>query len=149
VLVADCAPVVLWDPVRRVLAAAHAGRLGAIDDVIAPTIAAMIRGFGTDVRDVLAGVGPCVAAAGYEIGPREVAHARAAMGVSAPLSPTREGHATFDLAGAVVTRLRDAGVAPAHIELAGVDTRSSPDFFSDREARPCGRFALVASIRPA
>jgi hypothetical protein len=146
-LVADCAPVVLWDPVMRAIAAVHAGRRGAVADVLGRTIATMVDAFGTNPADLVAGIGPCVGPWSYEIGPAEVAEVRAAFDDRTLLSPTRDGHATFDLPAAVRVRLRAAGVRPERIESAGVDTRAMTDvFFSDRAARPCGRFALVASI---
>ncbi|MBA2282429.1 MAG: laccase domain-containing protein, partial [Acidimicrobiia bacterium] len=45
VLVADCAPVVLWDEFRRVLAVAHCGRPGAVLDVVGATVEAMAEAF--------------------------------------------------------------------------------------------------------
>jgi copper oxidase (laccase) domain-containing protein len=41
ILVADCAPVVLYDPVRRAIAVAHSGRVGTIRGVLPVTIAAI------------------------------------------------------------------------------------------------------------
>ena len=66
---------------------------------------------------------------------------------AALLRPSRPGHALFDLAGAVRGQLQAAGVPAASIYDLAIDTRTSTtEFFSDRAARPCGRFAAVAAL---
>jgi hypothetical protein len=65
------------------------------------------------------------------------------------LAENRPGHALFDLAGAIRRQLHAAGVRPANVHDLAVDTRQSTDtFFSDRAARPCGRFAAIARLHP-
>jgi YfiH family protein len=145
-LVADCAPVVLADPVRRAVAVVHAGRRGVVADLPGAAVRAMRDAFGSDPGDLLAGIGPCIGADHYEIAGSALAQVRAAFGDDL-LLPTTEGRATFDLPGAVVRRLVEAGVRPDAVERSGVDTATATDrFFSDRSARPCGRFALVARL---
>ncbi|HEX3947561.1 MAG TPA: polyphenol oxidase family protein [Acidimicrobiales bacterium] len=147
ILMADCGPVALYDPVRRVLGVAHAGRRGVVLDVVGATVRAMTDRFGSDPVDLMAGVGPCIAQASYEIGGPSLEETRAALGDDL-LAPSRPGHATFDLPGAIRRRLVGAGVPGSQIEMAGVDTyRSTDDLFSDRACRPCGRLMLVAALR--
>ena len=58
-----------------------------------------------------------------------------------------DGHALFDLVGAIRRQLKGAGVPAAQVYDLGIDTRTSTgDFFSDRAARPCGRFAAIVRI---
>ncbi|HEX4082690.1 MAG TPA: polyphenol oxidase family protein [Acidimicrobiales bacterium] len=147
VLVADCGPVVLFDPVRRVLGVAHVGRRGAVLDVVGATVGVMTATFGTDPADVRAGIGPCIGRSSYEIGGPALDEVRQALGDDL-LEPSRPGHARFDLVGAIRRRLAGTGVPDDHVEVAGVDTfASTADVFSDRAVRPCGRFMLVAALR--
>lgn len=144
ILVADCAPVLLWDPVRRAVGAAHAGRPGVVRGVLAATVARMVDAFGTDPADVVAGVGPCVGYDSYEVGDAEADALDAVLPGFTRAS--RPGHRFLDVGGAVERQLRDAGVGVVH--RMGVDTRTSTDtFFSDRAARPCGRFMAVTVVR--
>ena len=150
-IVADCAPVVLYDPVRRAVGVAHCGRRGAVLGVLPATVAAMAGAFGCRPEDLLAGIGPAIGADSYEIGDTEAAQVTAAFGPAAAsaglLTPTRPGHCTFDLVAALRSQLRDAGVDDGKVHAMGVDTRTSTgDFFSDRSARPCGRFMAVALL---
>jgi len=153
ILVADCAPVVLFDPVRRVVGIAHSGRAGTLSGVVPKTVGAMAAAFGTVPGDLLIGIGPAIGAASYEIGPAEAAAVTAAFPSSVTgtrlLTPSsRPGHALFDLTGAIRDQLRAAGVPADSVHDLAIDTRTSTaDFFSDRAARPCGRFAAVAALR--
>jgi YfiH family protein len=151
ILVADCAPVVLFDPVHRAAGVAHSGRAGTLRGVLPKTVGAMTAAFGTVPADLLIGIGPAIGAASYEIGPAEVAEVTAVLGAAAAplLTPSRRpGHALFDLTGAIRGQLRTAGVKGDSVHDLAIDTRTSTaDFFSDRAARPCGRFAVVAALR--
>jgi purine-nucleoside/S-methyl-5'-thioadenosine phosphorylase / adenosine deaminase len=151
ILVADCAPVVLYDPVRRVAGVAHSGRAGTVKGVVPQTVKAMAATFGSAPGDLLIGIGPAIGVASYEIGAAEAAEVTAAFGDAGArlLTPTRPGHAAFDLKAAIRRQLRGAGVQAGNIHDMAIDTRTAADdFFSDRAARPCGRFAAVAVLRP-
>jgi YfiH family protein len=152
-IVADCAPVVLFDPIRRVAGVAHCGRRGAVLGVLPRTVETMRGRFGCRTEDLLVGIGPAIGADSYEIGDAEAAQVDAVFGTAgapgAPdlLRPTRPGHATFDLVAALRVQLRDAGIEDRNVHAVGVDTRASTeDFFSDRAARPCGRFMAVTVL---
>lgn len=152
-IVADCAPVLLYDPVRRAAGAAHCGRRGAVVGTLPATVRMMEEAFGCRPEDLLAGIGPAIGADSYEIGNAEAAQVTAAFGEApaspALLTPTRPGHCTFDLVAALRLQLRDAGVEDGNVHPMGVDTLTSTvDFFSDRAARPCGRFMAVVALTP-
>jgi copper oxidase (laccase) domain-containing protein len=75
--------------------------------------------------------------------------ARDAFGAQPFLRPDGTGAWLFDLWAANRFVLREAGVADRRIHLAAVPTGPEPGlFFSDRTARPCGRFAALARLRP-
>src|SRR5262245_8056660 len=65
---ADCAPVLLADPVAGVIGAAHAGWRGAVTGVVEATVQRMSE-LGADPRRIHAAVGPCIAQTSYEVGP--------------------------------------------------------------------------------
>jgi YfiH family protein len=149
ILVADCAPVVLFDPDRRAIGVAHCGRRGLVLGVLPRTIEAMTARYGTAPAGLLVGIGPAIGAASYEIGDAQAAEVTAAFGDAGLLRPTRPGHCTLDVTGGLRLQLRAAGVQDARVHDMGIDTRTSTDtFFSDRAARPCGRF-MIAAVLPA
>ena len=149
VVVADCAPVVLFDPVHRAIGVAHCGRAGTVTGMLPNTVEAMAKAFGSSPADLLAGIGPAIRADSYEVGDAEAAEVTAAFGPDAAglLRPTRPGHCTLDLVGGLRIQLGRAGVKDANVHDLGIDTRTNADrFFSHRAARPSGRFAAVALL---
>lgn len=148
VLAADCVPMVLWEPAAGVLATCHAGWRGTAAGVVEATIAAMGR-LGARPARIVAGVGPAVSAQRYQVGD-EVAGAmgdRLGGGASAVLTLDGPGHWLLDLPGAVRRLLGEVGVPAAAVHATAATTGNGGPFFSDRQVRPCGRFALLARLR--
>jgi YfiH family protein len=148
VLVADCVPLVLYDPRAGVLAVVHAGWRGTMAGVAGAALAAMGT-LGARQADVVAGIGPAIAPDAYQVGEEVAAAAQSSFGTGAGrlLRPDGTGRWLFDMWAANRLALTRAGVAVDRIHLAAVPTGPSPGlFFSHRAARPCGRFALMARL---
>jgi YfiH family protein len=153
ILVADCVPIILYDPAAHVLACVHAGWRGTVARAAEAALAAMCS-LGTRPRDVIAGIGPSVAAGSYQVG-EEVARAgrdafgERAQGLLRPAEAGGPGQWLFDLPAANRHVLRAAGVPDGQIHVAAAPTGPGPGlFFSHRAERPCGRFALAARLEP-
>ncbi|MEI8355850.1 MAG: peptidoglycan editing factor PgeF [Deltaproteobacteria bacterium] len=67
VSVADCFPVLLLDPVKRVIAAVHAGWKGTAAGISRKGVETMVTMFGSDPRNILAAVGPGIGPCCYEV----------------------------------------------------------------------------------
>lgn len=152
ILTADCLPIVLHDPVAGVLACVHAGWRGTVAGVTAAAVAAM-RGLGTRPTDVIAGIGPAIGVDRYQVGPDVHEAVSRSFGPAAPAfiraDPSAPGRWLLDLPAANRHALREAGVPGPRIHATDLVTGPAPGhFFSDRTARPCGRLALVARLRP-
>ncbi|KSW30333.1 peptidoglycan editing factor PgeF [Cellulomonas sp. B6] len=147
--VADCAPVLLADPVARVVAAVHAGRPGLVAGVLQAAVAAMVEA-GADPGRTRAVVGPCIAAASYEV-PAAMRDDVAAR-VPAAAGLTTAGTPAVDLAAGARAVLASCGVA--HVRVDGRDTYVDPRLYSHRRAvhsgaPATGRFAGVVRLLPA
>jgi YfiH family protein len=59
---ADCLPILFYDPVRRCVAAVHAGWRGTAADIAGKTVRAMRREFGCDPKNIRAAIGPNISA---------------------------------------------------------------------------------------
>ncbi|MHB0867901.1 MAG: peptidoglycan editing factor PgeF [Chloroflexota bacterium] len=146
---ADCVPVVLWDPVRRVVAVAHAGWRGTMAGTPAAALELMVDRYHSDPSDVLAGIGPSIGPCCYEVGAEVVAQAGQAFAGANVLQRGADGRVHFDLWSSNAETLMRAGVAEENIATARICTRCRHDlFFSHRAAGGlAGRFAFVAGIR--
>ncbi len=134
ITVADCGPVLLADPVARVVGAAHAGWKGAFGGVLAATVARMEE-LGAQRGRMVAAIGPLIRQDSYEVGDdfiarfldEDRAHSRFFRAAERP------GHALFDLPGFIAHRLREAGVGA--VEDLGLDTYGDEArFFSYRRS---------------
>jgi YfiH family protein len=67
VCVADCVPIVLCDPEKKVVAVVHAGWKGTAAGLVAKTVAGMKSEFGCNPANVQAAIGPCIQKCCYEV----------------------------------------------------------------------------------
>lgn len=138
---ADCQPVILMDPLRKVVANVHSGWRGSVKNIIGHTIAVMTDRFGSVPADLLAGVGP-------SLGPccAEFKHYRQEF--PAAIWPYRGDRNRFDFWQLSVDQLCRAGLKPNNVHLACICTQCNPHlFFSYRAENKTGRFATVVGIR--
>ena len=144
---ADCVPVVLFDPVKRVIGLVHAGWKGTVMRAAGVAIERMAEQYGSHPEDVLACVGPSICVEHYEIGEDVQAAARAAFGDKADgLLIANGGGVHFDLWGANQLALKEAGVR--QIEVAGICTACHrEDWYSHRaEQGKTGRFGAIIAL---
>jgi len=129
VLTADCLPVLLYDPARRVAGAAHAGWKGTEQEISAKTVEAMKNRFGSRPEDIRAALGPCIGPCCYEIG-GEVAERFS----GAKALRVEGGRTTLDMAVANAGQLIAAGLKRESITMPGACTAcGNRDFFSYRK----------------
>lgn len=143
VLVADCVPVVMVDPVAGVLGCVHAGWRGIAAGLPARAVTAMV-GLGASPQRLHVGVGPSADPATYQVGDA-VADALRTKPTTAAVVPHRPGQWLVDLGSLVCQHLVDAGVPQQAIARMPLHT-SDPSLFSYREGTPTGRFALLAAL---
>ena len=142
VQVADCQPILYYDPQRRVVAAAHSGWRGSLAGVAVRTLEVMAARFGCSARDVLVGIGP-------SLGPCCAEFRNYRDEIPSSLWGYRRGAAHFDFWAVTRDQLIGAGVPAAHIENSGMCTKCRTDrFFSYRGERTTGRFPAAIVLRP-
>ena len=133
ILTADCQPVLMADTQAGVIGAVHAGWRGALDGILANTVAAM-EGLGAERARIQAVIGPTISQRHYEVGPEffdrfidaDPAHARFFANGSGD-------RMLFDLPGFGLSCLRAAGVG--HAEWTGHCTYADDGrFFSYRRS---------------
>jgi YfiH family protein len=126
--VADCAPILLHDPVKQAVGAAHAGWRGTAAGAAGAAVRAMRDAFGSRPSDLVVAIGPCLGACCGEVGPDVVDSFRAGgagrAALAAWFSPGTGDRSFLDLERANRDQLQDAGVDPDAIFGAGLCTKT-------------------------
>lgn len=131
---ADCAPILLLDPVRSVVGAVHAGWRGTAALIAARAVEAMRVEFGTGPGDVVAAIGPAIGECCCRVG-EDVAGAFS-KNLGGTFCRGRDGVLHADLHGANRRALETAGVRPSNIHAIDLCTACNPAlFFSHRRDR--------------
>lgn len=145
---ADCVPVFFYDPIKRVVAIAHAGWQGTVKNVVGQTVRTMQERYGCCAADIQAGIGPSIGQDHYEVGSEVVDHVKKVLGERAGevLAPS-DGKHKLDLWATNRILLERAGVL--HIEIAGICTACHvEDWYSHRaEKGSTGRFGAMLALR--
>ena len=133
VLVADCIPLLMWDDVEQIVAAAHVGRRGLLNEVALRTVAVMNSMGAERIQGLL---GPSICGKCYEVGGDIFEE----VGDAFPLarSVSGKGIPSLDLPGALAQVLSSAGVA---ISRSTICTAENSNYFSYRRDGVTGRQA--------
>ncbi|NIL74500.1 Polyphenol oxidase [Rhodococcus sp. B10] len=138
VLTADCVPVLLSDEEAGVVAAVHAGRVGARTGIIPRVLEVMVEQ-GAELSRIGAFLGPAASGRQYEV----PAHMQADVEKHLPGSATTTVRKTpgLDIRAGIRKQLLDVGVSGV-----AVDPRCTIEdrtLFSHRREAPTGRLASV------
>ena len=145
---ADCVPVLLYDPVKRVVAAVHAGWKGTVLHISQKALEVMAVKFGSEAGNIRAVIGPAIGPDSFQVG-IEVAEKFKLAGFPMDYiwsfrgpgdgSPMSGGH-HIDLFKANRWLLEEAGILQENIQVFGMDTFVNDTFYSARREGPqCGR----------
>ncbi|UCH08235.1 MAG: peptidoglycan editing factor PgeF [Deltaproteobacteria bacterium] len=152
ILVADCVPMLFFDPARNVIAAAHAGWRGTLQSIALHTVRAMKKHFGCSPHDILVGMGPSIGPCCYEVGPEVIARVKAMFPSYQHCirRESKDGKGYMNLQKANRDQLVRAGIRRENIETANQCTSHNAHiFFSYRHQHgETGRFgAGICMVR--
>lgn len=130
VCTADCVPVLLLDPVRRVIAALHAGWKGTAEGIVRKGVEAMAGMFDCNPADILAAVGPAIGPCCYEVDqPVANAFRQAGNDFDVCAEPSGEARWRLNLLEMNRRQLLRAGVDERNIETTPLCTCCEKDLF--------------------
>ena len=138
VVTADCVPVLMADARTGVVAAVHAGRVGARKGVVARAVEAMV-GLGAHVEDISVLLGPAVSGRNYEV-PGAMADEVEAV-LPGSRTTTARGTLGLDLRAGIARQL--AGLGITAIDVDPRCTVEDRNLFSHRRDAPTGRLASL------
>ena len=64
---ADCTPILLYDPVKKVIANIHSGWRGTVQKIGQKGAKKMIQNYGCDPKNIIACIGPCIGKCHFEV----------------------------------------------------------------------------------
>jgi polyphenol oxidase len=145
---ADCVPILLFDPIHKVIGLVHAGWIGTVNQIGKVAVQAMHALYGTDPGCLLAGIGPSICVDHYPVGGEVTAKVESSFNKdSKELLRTINDQVHFDLWTSNKLVLEQAGIK--NIELASICTVCQPDdWYSHRgEKGKTGRFGVLFSLK--
>ena len=148
VKVADCLPVIFFDPEREALALLHAGWRGIIQGIHLRVAQAMKNLFSSSNSQLVVGIGPGIGKCCFSVG-EEVAELFEQRERRGGNVDRKEGRFLINLKGFLFDELVDQGFDPHIVEVAPHCTFCEKELFYShrREGEGAGRFMLLASLK--
>ena len=147
ILLADCAPILLFDPVNNVIGVAHAGRLGTSKKISMNIVNAMVSTYNCRPENIIVGIGPCISTFNYKISKNDWLSLKSQLKSNTKSLLFKNNLFYFDLLVANKEQLLETNVLEKNIEIANICTYKQNDFFfSERYCCPTGRFAAGMMI---
>lgn len=145
VTVADCTPVLVYDPQNRVVAAIHAGWKGTAGKLVEKTLKSMAERYGTKPSSCLAYVGTCISECSFEVGEDVAAN----FPNEFKRFDEARGKFMVDLKKANKAQLLELGMPASQIEISPYCSfENEEDYFSHRRDKGLtGRMMGVIGLR--
>jgi YfiH family protein len=136
---ADCIPMLMLDPVRGVVGAAHAGWRGTVNGVGVAMVRTMVERYGSEPAQIRIALGPSIGVCCFEVGDEVADEFSAKLGAAPGLVVRDRPRPHVDLRVATRLQLERIGIAPEHLDDTPPCTRCNPDrFFSYRRDAQTG-----------
>lgn len=148
IVIADCMPVIFYDPVKKAIALMHAGWIGVDMNISREVIIKLKLKYGCNPKDIIAAIGPCARKESFiKKNPSQKNDPK----WKGYIKPVAEDTYRVDFVGLCKKELLDAGVQPQNIIDSGIDTVKDSRFFSYyRDVKnglpDQGRFAAVVGL---
>ena len=138
----DCQAAIFFDPKKQLLATAHCGWRGNVQNIYSKVLKAMQERWGARAQDILVGISP-------SLGPEKAEFIHYKEEFPESFWQFQEKPNYFNLWSIARMQLEQAGVLPHHMQIACVCNHSHPeDFFSYRRDRHVtGNHATLALLQ--
>jgi YfiH family protein len=138
--VADCQSVMMFDPVKNVVANVHSGWRGSIKNIIGKCVDIMVKKFGCNPEHIIAGISP-------SLGPCCAEFVNYEKELPDRIWKYKIDGFNFDFWELSFYQLLEKGLRAENIENMNICTKCfSKTFFSYRKEKTTGRFACVIGL---
>ena len=142
VMVADCTPVLLFDPHNGVIAVAHVGRAGAFSNILANVVAVMQTDFGCKAHNIEVVTGASIGVCCYEVS-KTIAQEAKQLGYGQALH-YKADKVFLDIRTIIATQLEALKITK--VSISPVCNCCDDNYFSYRREQKTGRFCGVISL---
>jgi YfiH family protein len=138
---ADCQAAILYDPVHEVVAIAHCGWKGSVQNLYARVIETLQREVGTQPHNLLVCISP-------SLGPDHSEFKNYKQELPKEFWEFQTKPLHFDFWGISRMQFQKCGVLPKNIEMAEICTVcNTQDYFSHRADKNAGRNATIVALK--
>jgi len=144
ILTADCVPILLFDPIKRVVGAIHAGWRGTQQQIALKTVQKMQEVFNSNPKDIIASIAPSIGECCYEVDWSVAQHFK-----TIPHAFTKKNQKyMLNLPFINQQQLLQSGLLKSNIELSNICTACNvEEYFSYRREKGCsGRFMSMIGL---
>ena len=142
VMVADCIPLLFFEPKKQVIGVAHAGRNGTYKNIAGNMVDMMIKHYQIDPKKLQIVLGPSIEQCCYEVSDELALIAKKSFGDDVVKNRN------IDLQRINILQLIDKNVKKENITYVNKCTKcNSNKYFSYRNDKECGRFCGIIEIK--
>ncbi len=144
---ADCVPVLVHDPGRRIIAAIHAGWRGAVAEIVPKTLDILRGRFGAALSSLRIGIGPSAGPCCYEVDEPVLGPLRKVFPDWRRLVRQTNGNkAMLDLRGLVRAQAEACGVPSSQVHAVSLCTICNPALFHSYRREGVVNATMVSGI---
>ncbi len=140
-MAADCAPVLLYDRVKKVIAALHSGRVGTKKEIVKNAVKLFEKEFGSNSKDIAVAIGPSIGVCCYEIG-QDIVDSTDSIYIK-----EKNKKYYLDIKAMLKDQLLNAGIKMENIQISDICTSCNKEYFSYRRDGKCGRFCGIIMLK--
>ncbi len=142
---ADCTPVFFYDPVKKVIALAHAGWRGTLFNIAGVMVSALVKDFDCDPKDIITAIGPSLCSCCFEVD-KDVSDMFSEQNKEFLKYMEIKGPKYhFNLWEINKYLLMQEGIKEENIEISGICTKCNNDLFFSHRGQG-GKRGLLAGI---
>jgi polyphenol oxidase len=144
VMVADCSPIIFYDPIQEVIAVAHSGRAGTFANITKKVIEKFKKLYGSNIEDIEVKIGPAIGECCYEVGFEIVKEAHN-LGLDYAISQ-KEDNYYLSIPSILTHQLKELGLTDFQISHECTSC-STDQYYSYRAEGKTGRFCAIVELR--
>lgn len=154
---ADCTPILLYDPVKKVIGNIHSGWRGTVKKIGQKAVCKMVEVYGSRPADIIACIGPCIGKCHFEVDEdvKEIFEKTFNyLGRNDDIIEKNkiiEGRQKYKIDTTLINKLilEDVGIRPENIVESGICTVCNSEYMHSYRAmgEKAGRNATVISLR--